>query len=293
MREAELRTISSRGIELAAWDWPGENPPLLFVHATGFHGRCWDRIVRELGDLRSIEIDLRGHGQSSKPAPPYHWPEFGRDVVAVAEALHLDSAIGVGHSLGGHALVTAVLERPETCASLLLIDPTIFEPWFYGTPPGDSSYIARRRNVWKSSEEMFERFRDRSPFSVWQPEVLWDYCNFGLRRQNGEFVLACPPEIEAAVYAACAEPEASLYPRLGGISQPVTVMRAGTPWSPGVFDLNSSPAAASLAAAFAHGRDLHLTDHSHYIPMESPGLVAAEIRAILPTIPANQPKETA
>jgi hypothetical protein len=30
--------------------------------------------------------------------------------------------------------------------------------------------------------------------------VLRDYCTFGLLPQAGEYVLACPPEIEAAVY---------------------------------------------------------------------------------------------
>src|SRR5438445_8929818 len=185
----QLLTVSVRGMDLAVWDWPGENPPLLFVHATGFHGRIWDQAVRAFPERHSLAVELRGHGRSSKPDPPYHWPDFGKDLAAVADALKLEGAIGIRHSTGGHALVTAAIERPATCAALLLIEPTIFPPEFYGRPAGDASFIGRRRNLWKSPDEMFERFRNRPPFSHWQPQVLRDYCNFGLLPQGDAFVL--------------------------------------------------------------------------------------------------------
>src|ERR1043166_8895704 len=56
----ELRILRSRAIELAVWEWPGEDPPLLFAHATGFHARCWDQIIRMLPDRRCLAIDEIG-----------------------------------------------------------------------------------------------------------------------------------------------------------------------------------------------------------------------------------------
>ena len=47
-----LRASSSDGVELAIHDLGGEGPPLLFVHATGFHGRCYTRVAEQLGDIR-------------------------------------------------------------------------------------------------------------------------------------------------------------------------------------------------------------------------------------------------
>jgi pimeloyl-ACP methyl ester carboxylesterase len=275
-----LRTVTVRGVNLAVWDWPGENPSLLFVHATGFHGRIWDQTVRDFPDRRVIAIDLRGHGRSSKPDPPYHWPDFGMDLAQAAEALKLEDAIGIGHSTGGHALVLAASERPATCAALLLIDPTIFPTDFYGRQAGDASYIARRRNLWKSPDEMFERFHDRPPFASWQQHVLHDYCEFGLLPQDDTFVLACPPAVEASIYSHATVPESNLNERLHSIRQPVTVLRGGIPWIPGIFNLNASPTDPDLAAHFPNGRDLPLPGRTHYIPMESPELVTAEIRAI-------------
>lgn len=265
-------------LDLALWEWPGDGPPLFFVHATGFHGRCWDEVIRRLPGRRAIAVDLRGHGRSDKPDLPYHWRDFGADVAEIVRLLGLGSAVGVGHSMGGHSLVVATGLRPESFASLLLIDPVIFPPSSYGgTVQADSSYVARRRNHWTSPEEMFERFRGRTPFSQWHPAVLHDYCEYGLLRDGEKYVLACPPAIEASIYAACNEASANPYELIPRIAQPVTVMRGGIPWNLEKFDLAASPTAPDLASRFARGRDLPLAGRSHYIPMEAPELVAAEL----------------
>lgn len=278
--EPQLHKINVRGIELAAWEWPGEGPLLFFVHGTGFHGRVWDTTIRALAGRRVLSFELRGHGRSSKPAPPYPWAEFGHDLAAAAESLGIEGAIGIGHSTGAHALVTATVDRPSTFASLLLIDPTIFPREFYGAYQGDSSFIERRRNLWLSPEEMMERFRSRVPFSLWHADVLRDYCTYGLLPEGDHFMLACPAEIEAAVYREAAVPAADLHGLVPSITQPVTVVRGGIPWAPGVFNLNASPTAPDLASCFPHGRDLLLEGRTHYIPMESPEWVAEQVAAI-------------
>jgi pimeloyl-ACP methyl ester carboxylesterase len=282
MQTPSLDFLTVEGLHIAVWQWPGDGPPLLFAHATGFHARCWDQVIRELPGRRAIAIDFRGHGRSDKPEPPYHWNWFSRDVAGVAEQLNLSGAIGIGHSMGGHSIAEAAALVPAAFSSLLLVDPTIFEAAYYGMPRRhDASFILRRRNQWKSWEEMFERFRNRSPFAQWKPEVLRDYCEFGVLPQGDDYILACPPPVEASIYAASNAPEANLYPVLPGIQQPVTVMRADRPWNLGSFDLMASPTAPSLAARFPRGRDLVLEGRNHYIPMETPELVAQEIVTLI------------
>jgi lipase len=277
----QLLTIHTPGAGLAVWDWPGDNPPLLFAHATGFHGRCWDQIVRQFPGRRCIAPDLRGHGRSSKPAPPYDWRVFGEELAAVAAQLDLKGAVGIGHSMGGHSIVVAASLRRETFASLLLVDPTIFERDYYGLPQHyDMSFIKKRRNLWQSPDEMFERFRGRFPFSGWQPEILHDYCNFGLLLRDDGYVLACPPEIEAAIYARSNAKESDLYGVIPSIAKPVTILRGGHPWNREQFELASSPTAPDLASKFPCARDVFLEGRSHYIPMEAPELVVEEIRRL-------------
>src|SRR4051794_4908927 len=109
--QPSLTMLPVRGLDVAVWDWPGAGPPLLFAHATGFHGRCWDQVIRRLPGRRAIALDFRGHGRSSKPEPPYPWREFGEDLAEVARQLDLRDAVGVGHSMGGHSIVLAAALR--------------------------------------------------------------------------------------------------------------------------------------------------------------------------------------
>ncbi|MEP7285299.1 MAG: hypothetical protein ABI947_05970 [Chloroflexota bacterium] len=76
---------------------------------------------------------------------------------------------------------------------------------------------------------MFERFKDRLPFRYWDPDVLRDYCEYGLLPiVNGEeYVLACPPVIEADLYTGSTDFEANIYPETATIQIPVYVMRSG------------------------------------------------------------------
>src|SRR5581483_4881558 len=94
--------LSVNGVEIAVWEWSGTGPAVFLCHATGFHARSWDQVIKHLGGRRCIAFDARGHGGSSKPSPPYHWRDFGADAAAVASALDLSGSVGVGHSMGGH-----------------------------------------------------------------------------------------------------------------------------------------------------------------------------------------------
>ena len=257
------------------------------LHATGFHARCWDGVIRAMAQsMHVIAVDQRGHGRSAKAAP-YNWAEFGADAAAFVEALDLDGIIGVGHSMGGHAIVQAAGAHPNRFRALLLVDPVILDPGAYAASVSFGSAqthpVARRRNRWASPEEMFERFRNRHPFSLWVPEVLMDYCRFGLVRDGDGFVLRCPPNVEAAIYTGSAGRD--IRETIYRLNHPVVVLRAkartlperaGTP-DARAMDFTASPTWPGLAAAFANGRDVHRTDLTHFMPMQAPELVAEQI----------------
>jgi len=283
-QEPALRFATSNGVQIAAWEWPGAEPAILFAHATGFHGRAWDEIARPFPERRRIAVEIRGHGRSAKAEPPYAWRDFGRDIVAVAESLGVEGALGVGHSMGGHSTVCAAAFRPATYSRLLLIDPTIFPREAYGGAPPDASYIRKRKNAFLSANEMIERYRGRLPFSRWDPQVLRDYCDFGILPSGNEFVLACPPDIEASIYHQSKVPESNIYPEIAAIMQPVTVIRADRPRRPGVFDLSTSPTAENLASYFPNSTDKIFENCTHYIPQEAPARVAEEIALILTSV---------
>ncbi|GAB4217367.1 MAG: alpha/beta hydrolase [Roseiflexaceae bacterium] len=272
----ELTFHTVNGVRLALYEWAGTGQPVLFAHANGFHARCWDQVIARLPGRQCYAPDLRGHGRSDKPAPPYDWRMFGQDMAELARTLGLRDAVGVGHSLGGHAIALAAALAPEAFGQLLLIDPVIMPRPVYAMPAPTEHFAARRREHWESPAAMEQRFSTRPPFSRWDPAVLHDYCQHGLLPAPGGdgFVLACPPAIEAAIYLTGNQTD--IYAELATVTIPVTVMRAGQP-ARSLDDMEGSPTAADLAQHFPHGRDIHLPQHTHFIPMEDPALIATAL----------------
>ena len=265
--------------QLAVWEWPGSGTPILFTHATGFHARLWDRIIENLPGRHCFAIDLRGHGQSGKNFDSYSWRRFGEDTAAVAAELGLRDAVGVGHSIGGHAMALAAALQPSAFSRLLLIDPVIQSPDRYDSAPTEVGFVARRKARWKSAQEMFERFRERPPFSTWNPDILHDYCEYGLLPDGDDFVLACPPEIEASIYPGWNLPEADISVEIASIEQPTTVMRSGKQMTKEKFDLSTSATDPLLASRIRRGQDVYLEHCSHFIPMEKPELIISALIA--------------
>jgi len=280
--------VAANGIELAYFEWGrsfrGRAPTILLVHATGFHARCWDAVVRRLGDRHVIAVDQRGHGRSENTEIS-HWRVFGEDLTAFVEALDLRDVCGVGHSMGGHALVEAAARVPDRFRRLVLLDPVIVSPEDYGeggwsiASLGGEHPTAKRKRAFRSPEEMIERFRERVPCRVFRPDALRDYCVHGLLPdEDGEgFHLACPPEIEARIYMT-SRTNAGVYDSIRALGMPVLVVRSMLPpkdRSP--MDFSSSPTWPGLAAELENGRDLHLPNHTHFLPMEIPDRIAALI----------------
>ena len=280
--QPKLHHIRVGGLSLAAFEWRaalrGSAPTLWLVHATGFHGRVWDQVIHQLPGHHVIAIEQRGHGRSEGTGFD-SWADFGRDQAAMAAALDLQGAVGVGHSMGAHALVQAAAYEPARFRQLVLIDPVIRAPAEYHqppVPPGTLHPAAQRKNRFASAQEMFERFADRPPYSVFDTQALHDYCQHGLKpAADGQgFELACAPAFEGRIYPM-ALANAGIYASIRALQVPVLVLRA-RPQDPSIkpWDALGTPTWPALAQEFRFGRDLQLMDKTHMMPMEDPGLVA-------------------
>jgi len=278
------RRLQANGITLACFEWRpecrGQGPSLLIVHATGFHARVWDEVIRRLPGRHVLALEQRGHGRS-QAAPFAGWEVFGKDLSEACVALGLAQAMGIGHSMGAHALVQAAAAQPQCFSQLLLIDPVMRPPAEYllpPVPPGTLHPAAGRKNHFESAQAMAERFASRPPYSVFDPQALRDYCEHGLRPADSGsgFQLCCDPAFEAQVYPL-ARNLPGIYACIRAIEVPVTVVRA-RPQDPSIlpWDPLGSPTWPELAGEFRRGRDL-LTTHTHMMPMEDPAFTAGLI----------------
>ena len=280
--------VRANGIELAYFEWGAPvagQPSLLFAHATGFHARVFDSVIRRLGERHVISLDQRGHGRSEKPAIT-HWQPFGADLAVLVKALDLHDLVGVGHSMGGHAMVEAAAASVGRFLRLVVIDPVIASPDDYGEGGwsieglgGMQHPVAKRKSRFASPHAMFERFADREPYVVFERDALRDYCQYGLLpADDGDgFVLACPPQIEASIYMT-SRSNPVVYESVRRLAIPVLILRAKAPPADRtVMDFSSSPTWPGLVGEFKRGREVHLAEHTHFLPMEIPERVAALI----------------
>jgi len=76
--------------------------PVVFLHGYVDSWRSFSGVIEVLRPgRRVIALDLRGHGDSDKPECCYGMEDFTRDLLLFMDALGLDKANLVGHSMGG------------------------------------------------------------------------------------------------------------------------------------------------------------------------------------------------
>jgi pimeloyl-ACP methyl ester carboxylesterase len=281
----ETRFHPVAGTELAVHHWPsqGAGAPLVFAHATGFHGRVWDAIIARFPEHPAHAIDLRGHGQTGG-GPVEDWRVLAQDVAAFLAQAGISGAVGIGHSMGAHTLLQVAADNPGRFARLVLFDPVILAPEFYA--PDEPLYSAdnphpaiRRKRDFASPEAMIERFRERDPYNLFDPRVFEDYCRHGLvPAPSGEGMeLACAPEDEASVYAS-SRSNPGILEAAKHVAIPVLVVRA---LHTTLNDFKSSPTWPELAKVLPQGTDLYRPDMTHFHPFQDPADAARIIAEFL------------
>jgi len=107
----------------------GDAPPLVFLHSAGGDTTLWSAQLAHVraGGRRALAVDLRGHGRSPGPdgvdADDLGPEAMAGDVLATLDALGIDRAVVVGHSMGGAVAVALAGRAPARVAGLLLLDP--------------------------------------------------------------------------------------------------------------------------------------------------------------------------
>jgi pimeloyl-ACP methyl ester carboxylesterase len=114
-----LRVIEAHGTH--------SGPPALFIHGWGCSAFVWRRNLPVLAaaGIRPLAIDLPGHGLSDKPSGAEHYtPDAMADaVLATLDALGLDRAAIVAHSLGAVVARRAAARAPDRISALVLLAP--------------------------------------------------------------------------------------------------------------------------------------------------------------------------
>ncbi len=119
----KTKFVDTADISLGYCEWPGERGPLICLPSITGHKGSFTALASRLSpDYRVIALDLRGRGESDKPAEGYGFAYHARDVLSFADALGFETFTLIGHSFGATAAVYIASIQPNRVRSLVLID---------------------------------------------------------------------------------------------------------------------------------------------------------------------------
>lgn len=104
-----------------SYELHGAGPPVVLVHGLSGSTRWWARNVPALARrFRVYVVDLAGFGKSR--GQPFVLAEGARALIRWMDALGIERASFVGHSMGGHIVADLAADFPERVERLVLVD---------------------------------------------------------------------------------------------------------------------------------------------------------------------------
>lgn len=197
-----------------AYGEAGHGPPLVLLHGLGSSRNDWPlQLPAFTQRYRTVAVDLRGHGQSPKPAGPYRIEQMAADVARLLVRLDAHPAHVLGISLGGAVAQQVALDFPDLVRSLVLVNTAarlVSDQWrqrlmglrrvagvyLYGmdrVAEGVAQRLFPRPEQAALRQETAERLRSNDMAAY--RATLWAVARFDVRARLGE--IGCPTLIVA------------------------------------------------------------------------------------------------
>ena len=244
----------------SAFSVEGDGPALFLIHGIGASRASFAGLVPHLKSrFRCISYDLRGHGVSPRPRPPYTLDDLVEDLEVLRAELGIQKAHFAGHSLGGMIGPAYARKYPQHVLSLGLYSTAAFRT------EDDSAkvkgVVAAMRS--KGIPQVLETLRDRwftPEFAQRRPEVI---------ERRMQQVIDTDPDVFLSVFDIYAETEMS--PWLHEIRHPSLVLT-------GENDGGCNPRLnKQIAAAMPHSELVILPVLRHAILLEAADQVAPPV----------------
>lgn len=249
----------------------GSGPPVVFLHPTPLDSDYWRPLVENLGGVRAIVPDLRGHGGSElgsglpvgafarvPDAPVLTMSQLATDALALLDHLRIHQAVFAGCSIGGYVLLELWRRAPERVTGLAFV---CSKP----QPDAESNLQRRAANIASVREAGVGPLFDGMAQSLVGPTA---------RARHPEMVeelrarMTLTPEAAIAVQAGLAVRLDSV-PTVATIDVPLLAIAGGE-------DTTVKPAEMEAFIAAPVGCESHvLPDAGHFAAYEQPEKVAS------------------
>jgi pimeloyl-ACP methyl ester carboxylesterase len=228
--------------------WGEQGPPIVCLHGLTQNAFCFQALADELArDHRVIAYDLRGRGDSEKPAHGYSIPIHAADLAALIDTIEVERPVVIGWSLGGYIGLYFAAHYPDKLRKLVLIDGGASLPWKTAEEaPAWFTAVVNRLGTPVSSFEAYTQRLKAAPFlgPYWN-EYFDRYFQHDVHQQSdGSVVAKCSREAvleDERRGRAEGPPEA----QWAQVQVPTLLLRAGQ----GLFTDNDQPITEEAAAA--------------------------------------------
>lgn len=241
----------------SAYSVEGKGPPVFLIHGIGASRHSWDGFIQHLkSDFRCVSYDLRGHGRSPLPMPPYTLDDLVEDLEALRRELHIEKAHFAGHSLGGMIGPAYARRYPDRVLSLGLYSTAAFRTADDRAKVRGVVAAMRAQGIAPVLATLKERWFTPE-FAARSPQVI------DRRMQQ---VIDTDREVFLSVFDIYADTE--MAPWIGEIRHPSLVLT-------GEHDGGCNPRLnAQIAASMPNAELVILPALRHAILLEAPGAVA-------------------
>jgi pimeloyl-ACP methyl ester carboxylesterase len=122
-RAENARVVLASGVRLNYLQGgPADGDAVLMLHGVTDSSFSFSRVLPLLPpDVRYVALDQRGHGESDRPAHGYSMDDLALDALQTMDALGLEDAMVVGHSMGSFVARRMAERAPNRITRLVLI----------------------------------------------------------------------------------------------------------------------------------------------------------------------------
>ncbi len=116
--------LPSKNIYYRTNDFVAGRPTLVFVHGLSGSSSAWDAYEKTFENICNIlSFDMRGHGLSWKPKgyESYRIEDFADDLHEIAEYLHIEKYILIGHSLGSLVVLAFLMKYQDEVEKVIFL----------------------------------------------------------------------------------------------------------------------------------------------------------------------------
>jgi len=101
----------------------GQGPGMVLLHGYPQTGHMWRKVMPALAERFTVVApDLRGYGDSDRPAAGYDKRTMAADVADVIRTLGIQPVVLVGHDRGARVAHRLALDHPSLLTRLVLLD---------------------------------------------------------------------------------------------------------------------------------------------------------------------------